>query len=464
VATKKTAHKAPVKKAREPRGSSGEVHVRMYRQGLGDCFLITLPRKGREPFYLMIDCGVILGTPHPADLMAPVVRDIAATTKGHVDLLLATHEHWDHLSGFVQVRDLFNAIHFENVWLAWTEDPMDSLANQLRDEHQKLRAALTTAAVRLHIGGNSDGALTKMLEFFGAAGQGTTGDALKVVKGFCKNPRFCRPSDEPVEFENVDARLYILGPPHDLAKIKRFNPSKANPETYGLAQMFLDGGATQLVDSELNSPFDPIVRIPFEAAGQARFFQDHYWGECCESAARAGEKDIETDQSWRRIDGAWLDASSSLALQLDSATNNTSLVLAIELGDGRVLLFAADAQVGNWLSWQDLEWEVNGEKVTGPDLLSRTVLYKTGHHGSHNATLKDKGLELMKRLEIALIPVDHQMAIKKGWDKIPLEELENVLNRMTGGRVLRIDRPIPSALQDQVTHDPGEKVYYEVSL
>ena len=34
-----------------------------------------------------------------------VVNDIAATTNGNVDLLIATHEHWDHFSGFVQARD-----------------------------------------------------------------------------------------------------------------------------------------------------------------------------------------------------------------------------------------------------------------------------------------------------------------------------------------------------------------------
>jgi hypothetical protein len=47
-----------------------------------------------------------------------------------------------------------------------------------------------------------------------------------------------------------------------------------------------------------------------------------------------------------------LGLAGRLALQLDSDTNNTSLVLAFELGkSGRVLLFPGDAQVGNWLSW-----------------------------------------------------------------------------------------------------------------
>ena len=70
----------------------------------------------------------------------------------------------------------------------------------------------------------------------------------------------------------------------------------------------------------------------------------------------------------------WLGASADLALQLDSRTNNTSLVLAFELVDsGHVLLFAADAQVGNWLSWHDLAWTVDDKPVTAADLLARTV-------------------------------------------------------------------------------------------
>jgi len=68
---------------------------------LGDCLLITLRRNKGKPYFIMIDCGVILGTPRPADRMTQVVNDIVATTGGHVDLLVATHEHWDHLSGFV---------------------------------------------------------------------------------------------------------------------------------------------------------------------------------------------------------------------------------------------------------------------------------------------------------------------------------------------------------------------------
>ena len=73
--------------------------VRMYRQGLGDCFLVSLPRTdgGARPFYVMIDCGVVLGTPNPAAIMKQVLDSIVQETGGAIDLLIATHEHWDHL-------------------------------------------------------------------------------------------------------------------------------------------------------------------------------------------------------------------------------------------------------------------------------------------------------------------------------------------------------------------------------
>src|ERR1700750_1611987 len=66
--------------------------VRMYRQGLGDCFFVTLPRTNGKPYYLLIDCGVILGTNNAASKMEQVVNDITATTGGHLDLLVITHE------------------------------------------------------------------------------------------------------------------------------------------------------------------------------------------------------------------------------------------------------------------------------------------------------------------------------------------------------------------------------------
>jgi beta-lactamase superfamily II metal-dependent hydrolase len=73
---------------------------------------------------------------------------------------------------------------------------------------------------------------------------------------------------------------------------------------------------------------------------------------------------------------------------MNNATNNSSLVLAFEVSKGgKVLLFAGDAQAGNWRSWSQASFDDGRAKVAAKDLLGRTVLYKVGHHGSHNATL-----------------------------------------------------------------------------
>jgi glyoxylase-like metal-dependent hydrolase (beta-lactamase superfamily II) len=109
---KAAAPKKPPRRSEAVRsGAGGAVHgaatasyrakVRMYRQGLGDCFLISLPRNdgGSRPFYVMIDCGVVLGTPDPGTIMKQVMDNIVEVTGGEIDILIATHEHWDHLSG-----------------------------------------------------------------------------------------------------------------------------------------------------------------------------------------------------------------------------------------------------------------------------------------------------------------------------------------------------------------------------
>jgi hypothetical protein len=449
---------------RSPVGSAGyRAKIRMYRQGLGDCFLISLPCTdgSSRPFYVMIDCGVVLGTSDPGTIMTKVMDHIVATTGGEVDVLVATHEHWDHLSGFVQAKPSFDRLKVGEVWLGWTEDQRDELTRKLKQEKGLALAALRMGLSRLQMGGDSEDAteLGGILEFFGATRGPTTNDALTNVRSKVNAPRYRLPSDEPEVPSGVSARFYVLGPPHDEKALRKINPSASNKETYGLAmagfEMFMDGAGTALGDGDDGRPFDQQFEIPFayaQTTPELEFFRKNYW-----------QTNGPEAEPWRRIDGDWLDGASEMALQLDSLTNNTSLVLAIELApDGDVLLFAADAQVGNWLSWQDLKWQVGEKAVTGPDLLNRAIFYKVGHHGSHNATLKEKGLEEMKNLRVAMIPVNHEMALKKRWGKMPLEELVTALNKQAKGVVLRVDEPTPAETHgERVVEDP---LFYEVTF
>src|SRR5262249_3954715 len=139
------------KKRSAPAGARGGhsplegVRIRMYRQGLGDCFLLSFPRRDGGPFHMLIDCGVILGTADAAENMKAVAQDIAAATDDHLHVVVATHEHWDHLSGFIQARDIFDDIAIDEVWFAWTEDPADELARRLRRGQERTLRALQGA-------------------------------------------------------------------------------------------------------------------------------------------------------------------------------------------------------------------------------------------------------------------------------------------------------------------------------
>ncbi|HEX8393541.1 MAG TPA: MBL fold metallo-hydrolase [Longimicrobium sp.] len=471
----------------------------MYRQGLGDCFLLSFPAEGGGTFSVLIDCGVLLGTEDAPQKMQRVARSIAletggsadGKTKGRIDVLVGTHQHWDHLSGFVQARKEFDElVEVGEVWLAWTENPGHPLASELRRDRSRKIAHLRSAAIRMRgIHGMGDTATTidTLLGFFGAqGGDGTTEDALSALSTRSDARVIYRRPGEPVFAlpGTNDVRVYVLGPPEDRVMIKKSDPTRRGREVYDLqpALSLTDtffaavalGTESQAAGvqldpeaAELAFPFDRKYRLDPKAAHSYAvpsadgvpffFFQDRYGFDPVPQAnPSTGEEQptpeipIQADRvrrpGWRRIDGDWLGAAADLALALDSDTNNTSLALAFELGEGGpVLLFPADAQVGNWLSWSSLAWPVRpsepdgGGKVTIDDLLERTVLYKVGHHASHNATMRAQGLEKMNSPNlVALIPVDEGMAKKRKW-KMPFCSLYERLKERTRGRILRAD-------------------------
>lgn len=453
------------------------LRVRLYRQGLGDCILITLPKADGSPFHFLIDCGVIIGTPQDQKKMREVVADIVEVTGGTLDLLAVTHEHWDHVSGFIQADDLFakagepraaGKLHVQQVWFAWTEDPNNPLARRLRAERAEAIQALQMASARfraaaagmgLAASATADG-IDNVLSFFGA-GQISTPQALEAVRSFVDTkPRYCHPGQPPVTLPNVPGiRIYVLGPPENEQQIKKTSSSTELYKElgFGIDAGWLGAALSGDSASDTMMPFDRAYSLPLAQAklpqksspgALQQFFDRYYFGKDTESAHQ--------DQGWRRIDADWLGAAAEFALKLDNATNNTSLVLAIEIAaTGQVLLFPGDAQVGNWLSWHDVSWQLDdGTKINGPSLLERTVFYKTGHHGSHNATLKAKGLELMTSDDlIAFIPVDHEVAVKRGWTRMPLSTLVDALAERTKGRLLRSDAAFDAAAAEEAIRE-----------
>ncbi|MDP1027771.1 hypothetical protein Q5H91_11140 [Sphingomonas sp. KR1UV-12] len=247
----------------------------------------------------------------------------------------------------------------------------------------------------------------------------------------------------------VGVRAYVLGPPRDprllgiedvASETYAFGGSSLAVAPMANALSLNDGGLR--VDDDPAAPFDGSVGQPLEPllAGDwpeghdhgATFLWRHYLGPTSEDAK----------QDWRRIDRDWLTGAVDVALQLDGRTNNTSLVIALEIVEsGRVLLFAADAQVGNWMSWSDVAFPAAGGRppVSADDLIARTVFYKVGHHGSRNAT-RAATLERMDFANlVAFSPTDEELAGRVGWKDFPAPNTTRRIQELTSGRFFRSD-------------------------
>jgi hypothetical protein len=182
--------------------------VRLYRSGLGDCFLISFD-VGRQEKHVLIDCGT-LGATTTGVKLADAVRDIRAVTNDHLHAVVATHEHWDHVCGFGSLDGEFKKIAVDHVWLAWTEDPTCPLAQRLAKLKKDLGATLGAAATALGASANAASAaqgqaVADILGFFGeaageAAGAAAFGESLDAAMQFVRTglgvePRYCKPGD-----------------------------------------------------------------------------------------------------------------------------------------------------------------------------------------------------------------------------------------------------------------------------
>ena len=424
----------------------------MYRLlELGDCFLVTFT-AGASKSRMLIDCGSFRNTSVSAARLDQITKAIARQLAGApLDVVVGTHQHNDHLSGFVHCEAAFRKIGIQQVWLSWLDDPADPRARTIGKAHHNLMLQLHAAHAALRasakgsrqrpVAARSLEVLEDVLGFYGASATAppeVPAKAVKILKAIgARKPSYLKPG-QTLDLPGVPAgsvRVHVLGPPRSDTDLFRSEPKKG--ESYDpaltaanlLASRFLDAARQRRrpTAGEDDYPFNARYRratdrsrSPALAALVKRY------------RARAAD--------WRTIDDDWMQQAETLALYLDTFTNNSSLVLAIELvASGKVLFFAADAQTGNWSSWATVNWGQPG--VTTDDLLARTVFYKVGHHASHNATLV-AAFEKMGTPElVALIPVnkkDPNITKPNGW-KMPARNLFKRLKEKTGNRVLQMD-------------------------
>jgi beta-lactamase superfamily II metal-dependent hydrolase len=498
--------------------------VRMYRTGHGDCFLIAFPGESdARPVYVLIDCGYKPGSPA---FIQTTIKDITTSISeacgGHIDVAVITHEHQDHVNGITAKN--FAGISIGEAWFAWTEDPNDDLANHLRrkfkdkllgllDARNLLAASGEGDQVRqideflaFELGGDEDTPFNPNLakQQLGVAGnpsQSMNKQSMKVFKDLAKQNRglkFIRPHEKIMAVPGAkNARVFALGPPRDEDQIVDLDPKSGESfpgDSLGAAsvgQYF----AAAVAGVQSPRPFPNRYCIPQSGAmtdsTYGPYLADVYGTKGVLPSrplgvSEPGDSEVEGNAEWRRIDDDWLLSAEQLALAMNDYTNNTSLVLAFELGKGgKVLLFAADAQRGNWASWSKTSWKDGDLTVQAKDLLGRTVLYKVGHHGSHNATLNGTLADLQANLSwmavgeharefTAMITAVRKWAeTQNGWDH-PQKAIKDALLRKACGRVFQTDCDVDKMemfsdsperdWQDFNNRTVGEKLYFDYEV
>jgi beta-lactamase superfamily II metal-dependent hydrolase len=398
-------------------GSAG-IRVRMFRVGFGDFFLLSVPTPDGAK-HILIDCGV-----HAKDLktIQAAVAQMVADCGSELALVIMTHRHADHISGFAKCSEAFRQITVDRVWMPWFEDPKNKTAMAFQSDLSALanRLSIGLAARKDPVWQQYINMTDNITGGMNAAGGGSANQkALDVLhNGFKNTPEhdYYQAGDKAVLPQSlIDAGLtvQILGPPIDRSLVSQMNYK---------AQQYLSDNTQS--DGERIKPF------PSAFAAKATDYPPEAF------------KFYPADEITKMINSVQPDLLAAQAMAADKTLNNQSLVLLFTIA-GKTLLFAGDAQWGNWENFlyggaygTPGHTEITEEAKA---ILDRLDFYKVGHHGSTNATPKDAVAHM--RLGCAGMCSTQIDA----YNEVPREPLLQALRDRMEGQLARSDQVAATA-------------------
>jgi hypothetical protein len=327
--------------------------IRLFNVGLGDCIYCRIPEgheSGRD-FNILIDCGTLSSTALLGDAIAaltPLLPEVEG--KHHVDLLVVTHEHKDHMTGFG--LGIWDGLSFGAIWMSAAMDLNHPESTRTKKVHSFAVAAMAQA-LRLNL------ALGPELSELALA-MAANEDAMQNLRVTLPQASGIKPkyvhadsTEEDLKLPLQGARLSILGPENDIDYYYLGDEGDPNlRHTFG----FIDSG---LPDAATAVPEESAIPTP---------------------------RNLDPTD-FRNLRSRMLSTALAFA-QLDGKVcNNTSVVLLLEW-KGKRLLFVGDAEWDNAYkegtkgncSW-NVMWNRHQDKLNGA-----LAFLKIGHHGSENAT------------------------------------------------------------------------------
>lgn len=365
--------------------------IRAYQMGFGDCFLLSFAYDDHSARHILIDFG---STAMPRDTevsLDEVAADIALQCGGELDIVVATHRHKDHISGFATRAngkgpgDVIRSLNPKRVIQPWTEAPDapegwegpegSSTAHAFalqRASLENMHAVAQAVVDRLDRAGGFDPRwpLADRLRFVGE-------DNIKNVSAVTNLMTMAgKPENNIYVYHGYDldlsailpnVKVHVLGPP----TLKQSDSIKTYAKTS--ADYWLKARNLAVLAAT-----DEIA-----AAKTSTLFPD------LKKTDSFRQSKLPTEMRWvaERVDLAEQEQMLGIVTALDDVMNNSSIILLFEAG-GKKLLFPGDAQLENW------RYALQSDLA---DLLDDVDLYKVGHHGSLNATPKSMWQRFQKR-------------------------------------------------------------------
>ncbi|WP_427135241.1 MBL fold metallo-hydrolase [Pseudarthrobacter sp. S9] len=410
---------------------ASSVTVRMYDVGFGDAFLITVTQDD-QAWRMLVDCGVhSQGKARPLlDVVRAIVSDLteaaAPGTPPTLDVVVATHHHADHITGFAY--DDWDKVHVGEVWVSFVEDDSDDDAKTLKNGLARAAKSLNTLIGRAPAALN-DETRTLALGLAHTLALNSLGneDAMDRLLGrnnkhFLNVPKirylpdkFARPNVIRTSLPEVN--VHVLGPSRDPDQLKRMNPPTS--ARWLAMQQALDAepASESAGDQTPAKPiFDEIYTVtPDEVSHDIGI-------ELVSTLATLNLPTLVDDTSE-------LLAAASI---LERSVNNTSIFFVLDV-DGTRLVFVGDSQQG--------AWDHILQDPAARALVSEPAFYKIGHHGSHNATPRDYVTNAIgNHGTYAMLPYGKV----EQWGDIPNETLLTALTGLNT-HIVRADTPVADA-------------------
>ncbi|MGA8206228.1 MAG: hypothetical protein WB812_17060 [Woeseiaceae bacterium] len=316
------------------------IQIRAYNVLFGDCILVSWDEDDGE-YHAWIDFGNFGNDPNA--VFQTVYDDVLERTGGHLDLVVITHRHLDHMEGFYSLRKKFRKdFTIARLWHAYVLPAVD---DQFQIAQTAIRSLMPAASL------TGDGTLARIYRNnFGDKGLGTLDRMNDILADL--------PYEKQYAIYRGKSLKTAMPPGVKKLEIEVLAPEKNSKKYLGELDNAL--AARQTLDAyfEANA-------VRGATSGDDPFVLPR--------GTDAKKSELIKLADFARVRRLLQTGGMDMLGAVDKTRNNTSIVMRWTY-EGRGFLFTGDAEETSWDFMRD----------NGADFSSDLV--KVGHHGSINAS------------------------------------------------------------------------------